>query len=61
MQLTGWVAGENAYQGEILGKAEIKSRFWDKLGRARLGDVDLEMWDDLGYLLDYIVEQLEMR
>lgn len=55
VHLTGWVAGANAYQGEVVGKAAVKERFWQKVDRARKGDIDTSTWEDLGHLVDYIV------
>ena len=59
VQLTGWVASEKSYQGEITCKEAIKARFWEKLKRARQETIVHADWIDLTYLLDYIVGQLE--
>ncbi len=55
VQLTGWVPSQRAYQGEIVGKAGLKDRFWAKAKRAREGEMDPAHWEDLGALIDHIV------
>jgi hypothetical protein len=61
VQWRSYIAGVNAYQGEVTGKGRIHTRFREKLAATRPADTQSPTWGDLRAVLQSVIDAFADR